>query len=229
MLMEQLTIGEATNWVDVIALLFLVLAIVYGVVRGFMLQLFGIVVLAGAVILACVLSGPGGAWLAGVWDLPRPQMSLYIVFIFVFLLSLLIGMFIARRVQGILAKAKVLAYDRALGGALGCIKGLLLIVVLINLLGYFVLPPEQGVAEGASADVLESQTMGVSKWTTDKVLVFFPDDMRSWLEEKSILRKEEPTPAGKPAPEGEAAPEGKADPEGKAAPDEGPAPEGKNE
>ena len=62
--METLQIGETTNWVDVVAIIFLVLYVIFGVVRGFMFQLFGIVVLVGSLVLASFTCGPLGAWCA---------------------------------------------------------------------------------------------------------------------------------------------------------------------
>ena len=186
--METLQIGETVNWVDVVALVFLVFYFIHGLVRGFMLQLLGIVVLVASLILASVLCGPLGALIQSKWNSPQASVPIYIAFIAVLLISLTIGMLIARRLKNVLEKAKALAYDRLLGGVVGVVKGVLLIVVLINLLGYFVLPPDLEGAEGLSASVLESRTMGVSKWATAKVLVFLPEDM-AWVEEKTILRK----------------------------------------
>jgi membrane protein required for colicin V production len=189
--LETLQIGDTANWIDVIVLIVLALFLIYGIVRGFMLQLLGVGVLVGAIILACLLSAPVGSWLAGKWEFPKPEMPRYVAFATVFLLTLMLGMFMARRLKGVMEKAKVLAYDRLLGAVVGLVKGVLLVVIIINLAGYFWLPEENQPAEGMSKAVLESQTMGFSKWTTGKVLVFLPDDMRNWLEDRSIVREEE--------------------------------------
>ena len=80
-----------------------------------------------------------------------------------------------------LQRAKVLAYDRLLAGLLGAIKGLLILIVLVYAFLAFSKGQDGEKVQGVSGDIVESQTMRVADWSTEKILVFLPQDMRKWV------------------------------------------------
>ncbi len=169
-----------TNWVDLVALGVVLVFFVWGAVRGFLLQLAGLAVLVGSILLASVISVPLGRWIHGRWPSLEMISAKWICFVLFFLCFLFLGMAIARRIRGALEKAKVLAYDRLLGGLLGGVKGLLVVIVVVY--GLRALLLERGAPpKGLSADLERSRTMQVARWSKEKVLVFLPRGARSWV------------------------------------------------
>ena len=125
--------GSVLNWVDLICLAVLGAFLVYGVIRGFMIQLLGIGVLIGSAVLASLLSRPLGSFLHGKWESLGVDTAKWVAFGILFIVTLAIGTALAHLLKGSLSKAKMLAYDRLLGGAVGLVKGWILAVILIYL------------------------------------------------------------------------------------------------
>lgn len=164
------------HWVDTVSILVLFGFLVYGVVKGFMLQLAGIAVLIGSLLLASFLSDGLGSWLNSEFPTLSPTSAKYICFFVILVVALGIGTALSHLVRKGLERAKVLAYDRLLGGVLGVVKGGLLIIVLLQV-GLNLLLPDEGPAPKLARDLLRSRTADVAAWSTDKILVFLPRDM----------------------------------------------------
>jgi len=182
--------GSVLNWVDLLCIALLGAFLVYGVIRGFMLQLLGIVVLVGCALLATFLSKPLGQWLAVRWGTLTPVHAKWMAFVFVFLVSLALGTALSHLIRKSLEKAKMLAYDRLLGGVLGVVKGGLLAVILIQVALNFTLPDEGG-PYGISKAIIQSQSGNIARWSTEKILVFLPPEMAQELSRYDRLHEPE--------------------------------------
>lgn len=180
-MLAEVILGVETNWVDITSLVILLGFFIYGAVRGFLIQLAGIAVLVGALILGGVLSTGVGQWMHERWETLNPITARWIAFVTIGLLVLIIGTWLARMLKGALKRAQVLAYDRLLGGLLGGLKGLIILVVLVYVFLAFSQNKDDEKIQGISKDIVESRTMRIAEWSTEKVLVFLPQDMREWV------------------------------------------------
>ena len=59
--------------------------------------------------------------------------------------------------------------------------GVLVLVVLVYVFLAFSHNKDDEKIQGVSADIVESRTMRIAEWSTEKVLVFLPQDMRKWV------------------------------------------------
>ncbi len=172
---SALQVGEVFNWVDGVSLVVLAGFFFYGMVRGFMLQLLGIGILAGSLVLAGQLAPRGGVWIqTKIWSDLTGSVAHTVAFILIFLVTVGVGTGIAHLLKGVLTKAKVLPYDRFLGGLLGTLKGGLLIMVVV--LGVVNLFGKEGpdAATGLVTNVVQSRTAGATRWTAEHVGVILP-------------------------------------------------------
>jgi membrane protein required for colicin V production len=180
MLAEEL-FGVQTNWVDILTLVVLCAFFIYGAIRGFLIQLMGIGVLIGALIVARLLMDSAGGWMHGQWEALALRTARWIAFVVIALAILILGTWLAHMLRDVLKRAKALAFDGLLGGLLGALKGLLIIIVLLWAFLAFANRREEEKVRGISADIMESRTSRIAEWTTEKVLVFLPQDMREWV------------------------------------------------
>jgi membrane protein required for colicin V production len=181
------------NWVDVFALLIAGGFFIYGVARGFILQLAGLVVLVGSLVLASLLSGPAGRWVHSHWPSLDADISKWLAFGIIALLGLLIGSGLSHLLRSGLEKARLLAHDRLLGGVLGALKGILLVVIILQVTLNLTLSPDQEPT-GFLRVLTRSRAARVAAWTTDRVLVFLPAGMSDWVRDHDRLNPREKPP-----------------------------------
>jgi membrane protein required for colicin V production len=184
--MLALRLGQSLNWVDLVSLLVLAAFFVYGVVRGFMLQLASIVVLVLAVVAASLTSARLGHWLTRQFPALTQTAAKYVCFAIVLLVCVAVGVALAHLLRGVLEKAKLLAYDRILGGILGVLKGALLLIVMMQLYLNLVIP-EGERPQGMAADIVRSKAGVAAKWSSEKLLVFLPHDIGEKLRDYDKL------------------------------------------
>jgi uncharacterized membrane protein required for colicin V production len=186
----EILTGSVLNWVDLICIALAGVFLIYGILRGFMLQLLGIFVLIGSIVVAFFLSVPVGKWLLGRWDSLTPENARWIAFAGIWVVALAIGTALAHLVRGSLARLKMLAYDRLLGAVLGLAKAWLLIVLILQLALYFTAPKE-GEPKGIPRAIINSQSGNIARWSTEKIFVFLPEEWAEKLRKYDGLSKEE--------------------------------------
>ena len=173
-----LEVGEVTNWVDVVALVVLAIFFFVGFAKGFTLQLAGIVALVLSLTAATVLAPVVGDFVrTDVFKDLNPKIALYLSFLVLFLVSIGLLTWIAGMLKGALEKARILPYDRFLGGLLGVIKAALLIMVAVIGLVNLFYDKEEGADAGFIADVVRSRSADVTRWTAENVKVFLPEKL----------------------------------------------------
>jgi len=191
--------GSVLNWVDLLCIALIGAMLVYGVVRGFMIQLFGILVLVGSAIVASLTYRGVAGWVLGQWPDLSDQSARGIGFTVVFVLLLAAGTGLAYLLRSQMAKAKMLAHDRLLGALLGLAKGWLLAVILLQLVLNLTMPEKAEIRpEGLAKAIVGSRSAAVARWSTERILVFLPQGVAERLREYDRLHpaEEETPPAG---------------------------------
>ena len=176
--LAALQVGEVTNWVDVVALVVLAVFFFYGFAKGFTLQLAGIVALVLSLTAATVLAPVVGEFVrTDVFESLNPKTALYLSFLVIFLVSIGLLTWIVGMLKGALDKARILPFDRFLGGILGALKAALLIMVAIMGLASLFYDKDDGADAGFIADVVRSRSADVTRWTADNVKVVLPEKL----------------------------------------------------
>ena len=191
-----LNVGDVTNWVDIVAIVLLALFFFHGVMKGFTLQLVGILLLASALVASTLLSERGGAWLRStdaLANLPK-QAAHYLSFLVIFILALAIGSLIARLLRGALEKAGGVPFDRLFGGLLGTLKAALVIMVVVIGIANLFYDEEEGRPMGMVADVVESRSARVTRWTAEQAGVFLPKEFAEVFRKYSMPLKRQAAP-----------------------------------
>ena len=178
-------IGPILSWVDLVCLALLGAFLIYGVIRGFMIQLLGIGVLIGSVVLASILSGPLGGFFDRRWESLGLETAKWVAFGIIFIVSLAVGTALAHLLKGTLSKAKMLAHDRLLGGAVGLVKGWILAVILIQLA--LNLTQTAGEPQGLAKNIVHSRSGRIARWSTEKIFVFLPPETAKDLQKYDKL------------------------------------------
>ncbi|MEX0715810.1 MAG: CvpA family protein [Planctomycetaceae bacterium] len=110
---------------DLVVILILVLATVHGTYRGFVSQLATI----AALILAFVFAGPVSTQLAPFISLD-PPLDRWVAMLAAYVVLSLGCFMVARTLRGAIDKARLVEYDRHLGGVFGFLKGGVFCLVL---------------------------------------------------------------------------------------------------
>jgi membrane protein required for colicin V production len=170
---------ESVNAVDILMLGLLGIAFIYGLIRGFVLQLAGIVFIVGGLILADRTSHAFGGTLHDWFPSLDEPVNRYVAFALVLVGAIVVGHVIALIFRSLLEKLKLLSYDRFLGGILGVVKGALVgVLVLYLLLWVFDRSEEGSPPTGIVRTIYESRTWPVVQKVTDTVLPLIPQDLR---------------------------------------------------
>ncbi len=176
---DALNVGGVTNWVDIVAIVFLALFFFHGVSKGFVLQLVGILLLIAALVASTLLSQRAGAVLRStkfLADLPE-KAAQYLSFLVIFIVALAIGSLIARMLRGAIEKAGGVPYDRFLGGILGALKAALVVMVLVIGVANLFYNEEEERPMGMVAAVVESRSASATRWTAERAVIFLPKEL----------------------------------------------------
>jgi membrane protein required for colicin V production len=172
------------NLIDIVVVGLCVLFGVLGVAKGMVRQLFSIGGLVLGHLAGIRFYGPAVSWLKLSFKYSEAA-GYAIVFLAVFLLCLLLGMFIEGRIRA----SKLSVVDRIGGLALGLAKGALLSVLLVFLLVIF-LPGDASVLRGSKA---VPHAVSAGRWLAEA----FPDRIADMFREK--VRAAEKLPPGGPS------------------------------
>ena len=121
------------NWADWFLLAALVASIIIGVLRGFTREFLGLLSWTVAIIAAVFLAPTAHGWLEGHIDTPSLRIAAsYAVVFFGFLV---VGAIATAIVGSLVAKAGLTGVDRTIGGGFGLIRGVLIGVILVWIVG----------------------------------------------------------------------------------------------
>ena len=120
------------NGADLVILGILLVSIVVSLFRGFIKEVFSILVWAAAIFAAFQVAGPLAGALEPIIDLPSARFIL--AFAAVFVLVLVVGGLISFLVGKMVEKTGLSPTDRLFGGLFGLARGLVIVVLAVLLL-----------------------------------------------------------------------------------------------
>ncbi len=120
------------NGADLVILGILLVSIVVSLFRGFIKEVFSILVWVAAIFAAFRVAGPLAGALEPIIDLPSAR--LIVAFAAVFVLVLIVGGLISFLVGKMVEKTGLSPTDRLFGGLFGLARGLVIVVLAVLLL-----------------------------------------------------------------------------------------------
>ncbi len=121
------------NWADWVLLAALLFSIVIGIIRGFTREFFGLISWVIAIVAAVFLAPTAHGWLEG--QISTPSLRIAASYAVVFFAFLLLGAIATAVVSKLVSKAGLTGVDRTIGGGFGLIRGVLIGVVLVWIVG----------------------------------------------------------------------------------------------
>jgi membrane protein required for colicin V production len=177
--------------VDLAACVALGFFLLYGLVRGFVLQLFSLAVLVATLVVADRFCASAGEFIRErVWSQFPPHAARAIGFLLIAVGGLTAGALVAHLFRGILSRA-AFPFNRTLGGLFGLVKGgLVVMAVLLVLVN--VAHEEDEPPGGVELDLLESRAADLTLWTVERLAGVLPGRLADPLRDyASVLRPEE--------------------------------------
>jgi membrane protein required for colicin V production len=111
------------NWLDIVLAAMVLLAVVIGLIKGFVREIIGLIVIAVGILVAARFYKPVAAF-AGKF-IKNPAVASFVGFFILFLAVLIIGGFLAG-VIGKATKGSLGFVNNLLGGIVGCAEGILI-------------------------------------------------------------------------------------------------------
>jgi len=120
-------------WADWLLLAALVLSIVIGIFRGFTREILGLVSWIVALVAALLLAPGAVGWLEP--HISTPSLRIASSYALVFFVVLVLGAVVTSIVSMLVRKSALSGFDRMVGGGFGLIRGVLVVVVVVWLVG----------------------------------------------------------------------------------------------
>lgn len=167
-------------WVDWLVVAALAISIVIGVLRGFTREVLGLASWILAIGAALLLAPTAAVFLEP--HITIPSIRVAAAYGIVFFIGLVLGAVITYVVASLVRKSPLSGIDRTVGGGFGLVRGLLLAVVLVWLVG---LTP-------ARQDPWWRQSVFVGRlqWLADGFLELMPDAWQKTLNPAAVAAKE---------------------------------------
>ena len=125
------------NWVDVAVFALLLFSLIVGLIRGFFVQVAGIIGVFAALAVALHFGAPVSEWAENTLSLTQ-KTSVILTFAVLFLGVWIGWLVISHLLKKLMMKMKFGTFDRFLGGAFGLVKGALVAYVILVLVDGFV-------------------------------------------------------------------------------------------
>lgn len=167
-------------WVDWLLLSALVVSILIGVIRGFTREVLGLATWLLSLIAALLL-----APLAAVYLEPHiavPSVRIAAAYAAVFFGGLVLGAIVTAIVAALVRKSPLSGIDRTVGGGFGLVRGLLLAVVAVWLVGLTPVKQDPWWAQ--------SMFIGKLEWLAGGFETLMPDNWRAALKPAAVAAKE---------------------------------------
>jgi membrane protein required for colicin V production len=155
------------NILDIVFLLVVFLSILFGVIKGFIREIFSLIFLVLAVILSFLFYYEAGTFLMKYID--SRQVASFAGFISIFTVVLIIGAVVTYFVKKILTVGPLKSVDRILGGVFGLLRGILISGVIVFALVAF--PTDDNL-------LVKSRLSPYIADTIDVFLKLLPEDVR---------------------------------------------------
>ena len=170
-------------WADWFLLAVLVVSILIGVIRGFTREVLGLVSWVVAIVASLLLGPSAIGWLEP--HITTPSLRIAGAYALVFLVALVLGAVVTSVVSLLVRKSALSGVDRMVGGGFGLLRGVLIGVVFVCLVG--ITPARQ--------DPWWKESMFIPRleWLADGFRSLLPEKWRPYLT---------PSAAAVPAKEG---------------------------
>jgi len=160
------------SWPDYAILAVIAISVAVGALRGFIREVFSLLVWAAAFLLAWYFAGDVAALMEGSVTLPSARIAMG--FTGIFIAVLLVGG-LANYLLGRLVESTGLSgTDRLLGGAFGAARGLALVLVMLLVAGLTPLPADPWWQESRTI----ARLMPLVEWAAS----YLPDSIAEHLE-----------------------------------------------
>ena len=182
------------NWPDYAILAIVAISILVGALRGFIREVFSLLVWAAAFLVAYYFAGDVAALMEGAVTLPSARIAMGFtgLFISVLLVGGLINYLLGRLVE----TTGLSGTDRLLGGVFGAARGLALVLVLLLVAGLTPLPADPWWQESRTI----ARLMPLVDWAAS----FLPESISEYLDFDPGAAEQEATTPEAEDPEGEA-------------------------
>ncbi len=180
------------NWLDIILAGLVLLAVVIGLIKGFVRELVGLIVIVIGILVAARFYKPVAAF-AGKF-IKNPAAANFIGFLLLFLAILIVGGFLAGLI-GKATKGSLGFVNNLLGGVVGCVEGVLIAGAIVFAMLAF--PVNKSALMGSK---LAPTVYKVTKTAVQLV----PDELKDQIKtayNELMNKTEAPTPSAEPAPE----------------------------
>ncbi|WP_298135727.1 CvpA family protein [Acidiferrobacter sp.] len=121
------------SWVDIVIVLVIGLFVLVGVLRGFISEVLSFLTWVLSFLVAWLFSGDFTGWFAG--HVKDANLRSVLVFFLFFFVTFVILVIVSHFIREAWFKVSSRAVDRLLGGAVGFVKGALVIVLMVLLAG----------------------------------------------------------------------------------------------
>lgn len=167
-------------WVDWILVAALVVSILIGVLRGFTREVLGLASWILAIAAALLLAPTAAVYLEP--HITVPSIRIAASYGLVFFVGLVAGAVVTYVISSLVRKSPLSGIDRTVGGGFGLVRGLLLAVVLVWLVG--LTPARQDPWWG------ESVFVGRLQWLADGFVRAMPEAWQKSLNPAAVAAKE---------------------------------------
>ncbi|NCF62747.1 MAG: CvpA family protein [Gammaproteobacteria bacterium] len=160
------------GWPDYAILAVIAISVLVGALRGFIKEVFSLLVWAAAFLVAYHFAGDVAAWMEDAVTLPsaRTAMGFTGLFVTVLLLGGLLNYLLGRLVE----TTGLSGTDRLLGGVFGAARGLVLVVAVLLVAGFTPIPADPWWKDSQTIQ----RMLPLVEWTTG----FLPESVSEHLE-----------------------------------------------
>ncbi|PCJ59185.1 MAG: hypothetical protein COA79_10815 [Planctomycetota bacterium] len=151
------------NWIDIFIFVYLLLLIFIGVARGFVYEVFGIIAVFGGIIFASI-AGPSVGKILSTF-ISGENLSKFMGYIICFGMIYFTAQVLSVTFKSLLEKLHLQKLDRMFGGAVGGMKGICIIcIVVMALISYPVKHLSTAVSESALCSMfITEENMNILK------------------------------------------------------------------
>jgi membrane protein required for colicin V production len=165
------------TWPDFAILAVIAISILVGALRGFVREVFSLLVWAAAFVVAYQFGGDIADLMADTVTLPSARTAMG--FAGLFIAVLLVGGLVNYLLGKLVASTGLSGTDRLLGGVFGAVRGLALVVAVLLVAGFTPIPADPWWKESASIARLMPLVDWCADWLPEQIsehLEFDPQD-----------------------------------------------------
>ena len=150
------------NVADAAIAAIVLVSVVIGMVRGFVVEVMALVVWIAAVVLAMSFGPEVSTWFGGSIELPSVRVALG--YASVFIATLVAGAIVVFLLRKLVAGTGLTGTDRLLGMLFGLARGAIVVVVLVLLLGFTPMPRDAWWQESRALPWFQSLAGAMVRW-----------------------------------------------------------------